>query len=107
MAAAGVDLAWCFTPAEGGYRARMFAPTAGVPEDPATGSAVAIFAAELAARGRLRAEGATRIDIRQGLEMGRPSRIGLTVLAEGGRVVQVRVAGAAVRIASGRIAVPP
>ena len=106
MAAAGVDSAWCFTPEPGGYRARMFSPTAGIPEDPATGSASAIFAAELAARGLLARDGETQVTIRQGLEMGRPSRIGLTVATAQGRVTQVRVAGQAVPIAAGRIARP-
>ncbi len=107
MAAAGVDSAWCYTPASGGYRARMFSPGAGIPEDPATGSASAIFAAELAARGLLPAEGEQRLAIRQGVETGRPSEIGLTVATRRGAVVQVRVAGSAVRIAVGRVAVPP
>jgi trans-2,3-dihydro-3-hydroxyanthranilate isomerase len=106
MAAAGVDSAWCYTPAEGGYRARMFSPTAGIPEDPATGSASAIFAAELAARGLLAADGSTELVIAQGVEMVRPSRIGLTALCSGGALTEVRVAGSAVKVAAGRIAVP-
>lgn len=105
MAAGGVDSAWCYTPAPGGYRARMFSPTAGIPEDPATGSASAIFAAELAARGLLQGT-ETRLDIAQGVEMGRPSRIGLTLLSKGGAISAVRVAGQAVRIAGGTIRVP-
>lgn len=105
MAAAGVDSAWCYVPVPGGYRARMFSPTAGIPEDPATGSASAIFAAELAARGLL-AEGETRVVITQGVEMGRPSRIEVTALVVAGALVGVRVAGAAVPVAAGRIAVP-
>jgi trans-2,3-dihydro-3-hydroxyanthranilate isomerase len=105
MAAAGVDSAWCYTPAEGGYRARMFAPTAGIPEDPATGSASAIFAAELAARGLLAADGSTELVIAQGVEMVRPSRIGLTALCSGGALTEVRVAGSAVKVAAGRITV--
>ena len=51
-------------------RARMFAPLAGIPEDPATGSAACALAALL-----LHAGGgdAHRLTIRQGVEMGRPS----------------------------------
>lgn len=105
MAAGGVDSAWCYTPVPGGYRARMFSPTAGIPEDPATGSATAIFAAELAARGRLTGP-ETRLTIMQGVEMGRPSRIMLTVRTAEGRVQAVRVAGQAVRIARGTIRRP-
>jgi trans-2,3-dihydro-3-hydroxyanthranilate isomerase len=100
-----VDSAWCYTPVDGGYRARMFSPTAGIPEDPATGSASAIFAAELAARGLL-AGAQTGLTIWQGVEMGRPSRIGLTALCTGGALAEVRVAGQAVQIAAGRITPP-
>lgn len=106
MQAAGVTAAWCFTPEPGGYHARMFAPASGIPEDPATGSASAIFAAELNARGLLSADGETALTLRQGVEMGRPSQIGLTVVAAGGAVTQVRVAGQAVQIAAGRINAP-
>ncbi|HPD93031.1 MAG: PhzF family phenazine biosynthesis protein [Rhodobacter sp.] len=105
MHEAGVDSAWCYTRTAQGYRARMFSPTAGIPEDPATGSASAIFAAELMARGLLGA-GETRIAIAQGIEMGRPSTIGLTAVVENGALAAVRVTGSAVPIAQGRIAVP-
>ena len=87
------------------YRARMFSPTAGIPEDPATGSASAILAAQLLASGAL-TEGETRLALRQGVEMGRPSEIGLTVVVDGGKVREVRIAGGAVPVASGRIRVP-
>ena len=51
-------------------RARMFAPLAGIPEDPATGSAACALAVLL-----LHAldRDAHRLTIRQGVEMGRPS----------------------------------
>jgi len=51
-------------------RARMFAPLAGIPEDPATGSAACALAALL-----LHAldRDAHRLTIHQGVEMGRPS----------------------------------
>ena len=105
MEAAGVDSAWCFTRTPTGYRARMFSPTAGIPEDPATGSASAIFAAELHARGWL-GEGETVVEILQGVEMGRPSQIRVTAVVTGGALSAVRVAGSAVPIARGEIALP-
>lgn len=83
----------------------MFSPTAGIPEDPATGSASAILAAQLLAAGAL-TEGETRLVMRQGVEMGRPSDIGLTILLRGEDLDQVRVAGSAVPVASGQIRVP-
>ncbi|MBN8292610.1 PhzF family phenazine biosynthesis protein [Rhodobacter sp. NTK016B] len=106
MDEAGVDSAWCYVKTPEGYRARMFSPTAGIPEDPATGSASAIFAAELHARGLL-PEGATPIRIDQGVEMGRPSQIFVTPEIVQGMLQAVRVAGSAVKIAEGRIAPPP
>ena len=61
-------LAYC---RDGGtVRARMFAPLAGIPEDPATGSAACALAALLLSRTDLAEH---RLTIRQGAEMGRPS----------------------------------
>ena len=53
-------------------RARSFAPLYGINEDPATGSAGAVLAALL-----LHRDGGDTLalDIRQGVEMGRPSRM--------------------------------
>ena len=71
-------------------------PPGGVVEDPATGAAAAAFGAYLADRGVLPASRA--FDIRQGEDMGRPSRIAVSVprdLREG-----VRVGGTAVRLAA-------
>lgn len=88
------------------WQARMFAPGAGVAEDPATGSATAILAGPLAAAGRL-ARGDTRLTLRQGVEMGRPSDLTLTTVMDQGGLTQVRVAGAAVTLARGQITPPP
>jgi trans-2,3-dihydro-3-hydroxyanthranilate isomerase len=106
MAAGGVDSAYLYTPGTGAdYQARMFSPTAGIPEDPATGSASAILAAQLWAAGAL-AEGETHLALLQGIEMGRRSEIGLTVVCSATGVQSVRVAGTAVRIGDGRIRIP-
>jgi trans-2,3-dihydro-3-hydroxyanthranilate isomerase len=106
MQAAGVDSIYLYTPGpDCDYRARMFSPTAGIPEDPATGSASAILAAQLLAAGALK-DGETRLALRQGVEMGRPSEIGLTIALQSGRLAGVRVAGSAVPVASGQIRVP-
>lgn len=105
MRAANVDSAYLYLPDGAGYRARMFSPDAGIPEDPATGSASAILAAQLLISGAL-AEGETQLPLRQGIEMGRPSQIRLTAVVEQGRLTQARVAGRAVHIASGQIRIP-
>jgi trans-2,3-dihydro-3-hydroxyanthranilate isomerase len=87
-------------------RARMFAPGAGVPEDPATGSAagpVGVYLAlHCAVPGGVAAErGQFTID--QGVEMGRPSELDVTVLLDNGFPSGVRVEGSAVLVMRGEI----
>lgn len=87
-------------------RARMFAPGAGVPEDPATGSAAGPLGVYLALHGAVPggiAGGRGRFTIDQGVEMGRPSEIDVTVLVEAGRPAGVRVEGGAVLMMRGEI----
>lgn len=105
MDAAGVDSAYLYTRDQQGYRARMFSPTAGIPEDPATGSASALLAAQLLAAGDL-SEGETSVTLRQGVEMGRPSVIGLTAQVTKGALSEIRISGRAVPVAEGRIRIP-
>lgn len=106
LQAAGVDSMYLYTTgADCDFRARMFSPTAGIPEDPATGSASAILAAQLLASGAL-PDGETRLTLHQGVEMGRPSVIGLTARVTGGALDQVRIAGNAVPVSEGRL-IPP
>jgi trans-2,3-dihydro-3-hydroxyanthranilate isomerase len=88
--------------APGGHlKARMFAPADGVPEDPATGSAAAAFAASLAAA-LPDANGHFAWTVEQGAEMGRPSRISVSVEKRAGTVASVRVGGSAVIVGEGR-----
>lgn len=87
------------------FRARMFEPSGGVPEDPATGSASAILAAQLLAFGAL-PEGETWLALQQGVEMGRPSQIGLTARVAAGCLTEVRIAGSTVPVSEGWIRVP-
>lgn len=103
MQAAGVDSAFLYT--QGGttdFQTRMFSPAAGILEDPATGSASAIFAAQLHTAGDLR-PGTNRFTLLQGMEMGRPSDIRLTVEADATGPTAIRIRGAAVRISDGRV----
>jgi trans-2,3-dihydro-3-hydroxyanthranilate isomerase len=79
---------------------RNFCPALGVPEDPATGSAAAPVAVHLLRHG-LEAAG-TAIEISQGVEMGRPSRLLATAWGSATEVEAVTVAGGAVRVATGR-----
>lgn len=82
--------------------ARMFAPTSGPIEDPATGSAVAAFAGYLAAHGGY-ADGDRVIRVEQGYEMGRPSLIELRMTHSGGRVSTASIGGPAVIVAEGTL----
>ncbi len=74
-------------------------------EDPATGSASAILAAQLLVSGAL-AAGETRLTLHQGVEMGRASVIGLTAVVAASNLAEVRIAGSAVPVSEGRIRVP-
>ncbi|PZR96283.1 MAG: PhzF family phenazine biosynthesis protein [Candidatus Nephthysia bennettiae] len=80
----------------GWVRARMFAPTMGVPEDPATGSAAGPLGAYFA-----RHLGVTSLLVEQGVEMGRPSTLHVDATA-----ARPRVGGRAVTVASGRLQLP-
>lgn len=106
MDLAGVDSAYVYTAGSGvDFQARMFSPTAGIPEDPATGSATAILAAQLRASRVLR-NGTQSFALRQGVEMGRPSDLRLTIDLGPDGISAVRIKGAAVPISEGRIVVP-
>jgi len=105
MNAAQVDSAYLYTATPDGLRARMFSPGAGIPEDPATGSATAILAAQLLANDAL-PDGTTTLQLAQGVEMGRPSALRLSVEVTGGTLTAIRVAGSAVKIAEGEIRIP-
>lgn len=86
------------------FHARMFAPDVGVPEDPATGSAVVGLAGVVHRFDDL-PDGHHKRVVEQGLEMGRPSRIVLSMDIEAGKLHGVRIGGHAVRVASGHLEV--
>src|SRR4051794_2788113 len=89
---------------ETSFRARMYAPGAGIAEDPATGSATALLASQLLISGSLK-DGANRFTLEQGYEMGRPSDLVMEADVSDGRLKAVRVAGQAVRVSEGTITV--
>jgi len=84
------------------FHARMFAPRGGIPEDPATGSAVAAFAGVLAHFTRI-ADGAHDFVVEQGYEMGRASLIHLTMTVQGGQLTAGAIAGDAVVMSEGTL----
>lgn len=89
----------CFAGTNGHYLTRMFAPALGIAEDPATGSAAGPLAVHLARHGRI-AFGID-IEIRQGVEMGRPSLLYARVEGTPDRLERVVVGGSAVAVGSG------
>jgi len=88
---------------ESTVHARMFAPTMGIGEDPATGSAAGALGAYLVRRGLVKAEPTAHILVEQGYEMGRPSSIHVEVDTDEQGPVAVRVGGKAVEVADGKL----
>ena len=86
-------------------RARMFAPSIGVTEDPATGSAAVGMGGYLAMRDP-RADGTLRWVVEQGFEMGRPSILEVEVDKRRGEITAVRVGGETVLVCKGEIELP-
>ncbi len=80
----------------------MFAPSFGIIEDPATGSAAAAFAGVVARCERL-PDGEHDFAIEQGYEMGRPSLIELSISIKHGELTSAAIAGDAVVVAEGTI----
>jgi trans-2,3-dihydro-3-hydroxyanthranilate isomerase len=89
----------CLAGAGGRWKTRMFAPGGGVPEDPATGSAAGPLALHLARYGRI-AFG-DQIEITQGVEIKRPSKLYARVVGSADQVERVEVGGSAVVVARG------
>jgi trans-2,3-dihydro-3-hydroxyanthranilate isomerase len=81
---------------------RMFNPSGEGTEDPATGSAAALFASQLFRTLGLK-EGTHAFRLEQGYEMGRPSDIDMEADVRGGKLFAVRVAGSAVRVMEGQL----
>jgi trans-2,3-dihydro-3-hydroxyanthranilate isomerase len=89
----------CFAGAGAAWKTRMFAPSSGVPEDPATGSAAGPLAVHLCRHGLV--EWGEWIEISQGVEIGRPSTLFARADARGGELRRVAVGGHAVVVARG------
>jgi trans-2,3-dihydro-3-hydroxyanthranilate isomerase len=84
------------------FHARMLAPWDGIKEDPATGSAAAALSGALS-RFETLPQGVARYVIEQGVEMGRPSSIEVTLLMDTGVLSKVSIGGRAVKVAEGHL----
>jgi trans-2,3-dihydro-3-hydroxyanthranilate isomerase len=97
---------FCLTPdADDTVYSRMFAPAHGVAEDPATGSASGPLGCYLVEHGLVRADAQRRITSRQGVAMGRASRIHVAIEGASGAITDVKVGGQAVLVGSGELLV--
>jgi trans-2,3-dihydro-3-hydroxyanthranilate isomerase len=84
------------------FHARMFAPSFGIGEDPATGSAAAAFAGVLMQCEPL-GDGEHSFVIEQGYEMRRPSEIALQIVIRDGALASAEIGGAAVVVGEGSL----
>jgi trans-2,3-dihydro-3-hydroxyanthranilate isomerase len=91
----------CFAGSGARWKTRVFGPALGIPEDPATGSAAGPLAVHLVRHGRI--DFGQEIEISQGAEIGRPSRLYARVEGNGDQIDTVEVAGAAVVVADGQL----
>jgi trans-2,3-dihydro-3-hydroxyanthranilate isomerase len=85
---------------------RMFAQIFGVREDPATGGASGPLGAYLLRHGVVTEQEAERMVSLQGVAMGRPSRIAISVRSDRGSISEVRVGGVSVVLGAGHLEVP-
>lgn len=83
---------------------RMFAPSAGVIEDPATGGAAGPLGCYLVKHGLVRRDQMQNFINLQGVAMGRPSRLHMRITqGDDGAITRVQVGGKAVRIGEGSL----
>jgi len=94
----------CFAGSGSRWKTRMFAPSSGVAEDPATGSAAGPLALHLARHGRI--DFGDEIEISQGAEVGRPSKLFARADGTAEKVERIEVGGSAVVVARGEFRLP-
>jgi trans-2,3-dihydro-3-hydroxyanthranilate isomerase len=102
--AGGLVAVDCFAGSGARWKSRMFAPGAGVVEDPATGSAAGPLAVHLARHGRIGF--GDEIEISQGAEIGRPSTLYARADGSADELERVEVGGSAVIVARGEFRLP-
>jgi trans-2,3-dihydro-3-hydroxyanthranilate isomerase len=85
---------------------RMFAPDAGVFEDPATGSASGPLGCYLVRHGAVAPDALYSMWSLQGVKMGRPSHVHISIGVEGGEIRSVQVGGEAVLAGEGTLYIP-
>jgi trans-2,3-dihydro-3-hydroxyanthranilate isomerase len=94
----------CFAGSGLQWKTRMFAPGHGINEDPATGSAAGPLACHLLRHGLI--PPGAEIEITQGVEMGRPSKLFARAGGTPERIASVEFGGCAVTVARGEFRLP-
>lgn len=89
----------CFAGSGTRWKTRMFAPASGVAEDPATGSACGPLGIHLLRHGRI--QSGAEVEVSQGAEIGRPSKLFVRVDGTPDQIERVEVGGSAVTVARG------
>jgi trans-2,3-dihydro-3-hydroxyanthranilate isomerase len=84
---------------------RMFAPDFGISEDPATGIASGPLGCYLVHHGIVRGDASRTIVSRQGVAMGRASRIHIAIAGTASSITEVKVGGEAVLVGRGELLV--
>jgi trans-2,3-dihydro-3-hydroxyanthranilate isomerase len=84
---------------------RMLAPSFGISEDPATGSASGPLGAYLLHHHVVSADAARTMLSVQGVAMGRPSRLHISIDSDEDRITRVRVGGRSVLVGRGELTV--
>jgi trans-2,3-dihydro-3-hydroxyanthranilate isomerase len=85
-------------------RSRMFAPSLGIEEDPATGSAAAALGGYLGIRDQR--DGILQWQIEQGIEMRRPSLLTVQIFKNEGLIQTICVGGSSVMVIQGSMEIP-
>jgi trans-2,3-dihydro-3-hydroxyanthranilate isomerase len=94
----------CFAAEGGRWKTRMFSPSGGFVEDPATGSAAGPLVVHLARHGQI--SFGEEIEISQGAEVGRPSTLYARADGSAEQLERVEVGGSAVIVARGEFRLP-
>jgi trans-2,3-dihydro-3-hydroxyanthranilate isomerase len=82
---------------------RSFAPFVGIYEDPATGSAGGALGAYLVKNKVLAKEYFSKIHIKQGFEMGRPSNLWVNIGESEGEITSIEVGGKSILVIKGQL----
>ena len=84
----------------------MVAPLFGIPEDPGTGGASGPIGTYLLITGAVTPQRAERMLSLQGVAMGRPSRIAISVSSRHGEISEVKVGGTCGLLGGGFLDLP-